>query len=89
MQNVLPQRRIAVLEQWMLLETDPKAAMFCERPGEMQFDAGNRFAHFPGRCIDRDQFSLSGFALRNTPGLMDLRIQTSPALCSGKSFYDP
>jgi hypothetical protein len=38
----------------MLLEVDPKATTFCEQPGEVQFNARNRFADFGVRCIDRD-----------------------------------
>ncbi|MEW9586994.1 hypothetical protein [Paraburkholderia sp. DGU8] len=47
--------RRALLEQWVLLEADPQAITFCERPGYVQFNGRNRLADFWVRYVDRDE----------------------------------
>ncbi|MFC0403092.1 hypothetical protein [Paraburkholderia rhizosphaerae] len=47
--------RRASLEQWVLLEADPRVITFCERPGYIQINGHNRLADFWVRYIDRDE----------------------------------
>jgi hypothetical protein len=47
--------RRTLLEQWLLLEADPLAITFCERPGYVQFNGRNRLADFYVRYVDRHE----------------------------------
>ncbi|WP_313066135.1 hypothetical protein [Paraburkholderia sp. LEh10] len=45
--------RRAALEQWVLLEADPRTNHFCERPGFIQFGERRYLAEFWVRYLDR------------------------------------
>jgi hypothetical protein len=47
--------RRPMLEQWVLLEADPAAVTFCERPGYVLIDGQQRLADFWVRYIDRQE----------------------------------
>lgn len=47
--------RHALLEQWILLEADPAAITFCERPGYVHVDGQQRLADFWVRYVDRQE----------------------------------
>lgn len=45
--------RRSLLEQWLLLEANPNATSFCERPGYVLIDGYRRLADFFVRYVDR------------------------------------
>ncbi|MDR5736247.1 hypothetical protein QCE47_28510 [Caballeronia sp. LZ025] len=47
--------RRALLEQWLLLEANPKVISFCERPGYVLIDGNRRLADFWVRFADREE----------------------------------
>ncbi len=47
--------RRAALEQWIVLETEPKVRTFCERPGSVQVDGQVYLADFWVRYQDRQE----------------------------------
>jgi hypothetical protein len=44
--------RRAVLEQWLLLEANPKVIIFCDRPGYMLINEDRHLAEFWVRYVD-------------------------------------
>lgn len=47
--------RRAVLEQWLLLEANPKVIIFCDRPGYMLTNEDRHLAEFWVRYVDHDE----------------------------------
>ncbi|MGF6293295.1 hypothetical protein FSB08_39335 [Paraburkholderia sp. JPY432] len=47
--------RRALLEQWLLLEANPKVITFCERPGYVLISGDRRLADFWVRYADREE----------------------------------
>ncbi|RDJ98097.1 hypothetical protein [Paraburkholderia lacunae] len=47
--------RRPLLEQWLLLEANPKVITFCERPGYVLIDGYRRLADFWVRYLDREE----------------------------------
>lgn len=47
--------RRSTLEQWVLLEADPRISLFCERPGFVQFGEQRYLADFWVRYVDREE----------------------------------
>ncbi|MCC8397485.1 hypothetical protein LJ656_33545 [Paraburkholderia sp. MMS20-SJTR3] len=47
--------RRALLEQWLLLEANPKMITFCERPGYVLISEDRHLADFWVRYVDRDE----------------------------------
>lgn len=47
--------RRSALEQWVLLEADPRISLFCERPGFVQFGEEHYLAEFWVRYVDREE----------------------------------
>lgn len=50
--------RRALLEQWLLLEANPKVLTFCERPGYVLIDGYRRLADFWVRYVDGQELVL-------------------------------
>ncbi|XUW93879.1 hypothetical protein OH764_36285 (plasmid) [Burkholderia sp. M6-3] len=48
--------RRALLEQWLLLEANPKVITFCERPGYVLINEDRHLADFWVRYVDREEF---------------------------------
>jgi hypothetical protein len=71
--------RRALLEQWVLLEADPRVITFCERPGYIQINGHHRLADFWVRYIDRDELVVLDDYLRKddaTKPVRNLDVQT-------------
>ncbi|MFL9860900.1 hypothetical protein PQR72_35050 [Paraburkholderia madseniana] len=47
--------RRALLEQWLLLEANPKVITFCERPGYLLINEDRHLADFWVRYVDREE----------------------------------
>ncbi|MFB9127096.1 hypothetical protein E2553_40070 [Paraburkholderia dipogonis] len=47
--------RRALLEQWLLLEANPKVITFCERPGYVQINEERHLVDFWVRYVDREE----------------------------------
>jgi hypothetical protein len=47
--------RRALLEQWLLLEANPRVISFCERPGYVLIDGNRLLADFWVRFADREE----------------------------------
>ncbi|CAE6866208.1 hypothetical protein R75461_08291 [Paraburkholderia nemoris] len=47
--------RRALLEQWLMLEANPKVVTFCERPGYVLINEDRHLADFWVRYVDRDE----------------------------------
>ena len=50
--------RCSLHELWVLLETDPAVAAFCERPGYIQMEGRLRLADFLVRYVGHDEFAV-------------------------------
>jgi hypothetical protein len=50
--------RRALLEQWLLLEANPKVITFCERPGYLLINEDRHLADFWVRYVDREELLL-------------------------------
>ncbi|MFM0572890.1 hypothetical protein PQQ88_31940 [Paraburkholderia caledonica] len=89
--------RRALLEQWLLLEANPKVITFCERPGYVLINEDRHLADFWVRYVDRDELVvlselLGAFVDASQAELdtctADIRFVTSAELAAARAWTD-
>jgi hypothetical protein len=90
--------RRASLEQWLLLEANPRVIIFCERPGYVMINGDRYLADFWVRFSDRQEFVvLTELLFGSEPNAShvefhadgaQIRLVTSAELAAGRAWTD-
>ncbi|MBB5420604.1 hypothetical protein [Paraburkholderia atlantica] len=90
--------RRASLEQWLLLEANPKVITFCERPGYVLINGDRRLADFWVRYVDRNELVVLSELFWGSDadasrgkldaGAADLRLVAPAELAAARAWTD-
>ncbi|CAE6807910.1 hypothetical protein [Paraburkholderia nemoris] len=90
--------RRALLEQWLMLEANPKVVTFCERPGYVLINEDRHLADFWVRYVDRDELVILSELLCGSnvdtsrpevdAGTVEVRLVGSAELAAARAWTD-
>ncbi|MCX4151527.1 MULTISPECIES: hypothetical protein [Paraburkholderia] len=90
--------RRALLEQWLMLEANPKVVTFCERPGYVLINEDRHLADFWVRYVDRDELVVLSELLCGSnvdasrpevdAGTVEVRLVGSAELAAARAWTD-
>ncbi|WP_321867459.1 hypothetical protein [Paraburkholderia tropica] len=94
--------RRALLEQWLLLEANPRVITFCERPGYVLLNKDRHLADFWVRYVDHDEFVVLSDLLKASDvaaspahprtelnaSISDVRFVASAELAAARAWTD-
>ncbi|KAA1004318.1 hypothetical protein FVF58_32410 [Paraburkholderia panacisoli] len=90
--------RRALLEQWLLLEANPKVITFCERPGYVLINGERHLADFWVRYVDHEELvvlsellwgsNVDGASAELDAGTAEVRFVASAELAAARSWTD-